>query len=173
MTDTTEQPNEETHSPPITTVLTELLEKGTQSMVTEMLAKSKRQEKREQKKEPPPPQFTSVTEWVTEWLAPVYRRSLDDQAKFRWDPQWWRYPEVVIRLEALWGAYEKMRLEGGPGLVVYFRDYLDPMMSVILSPEGPFHTYHKHEEKDDGPRMNMPEELPLTDPPVPDWLDRN
>lgn len=108
------------------------------------------------------PQYRSVTEWVEEWLTKVYIRPIEDEAQFRWDPQWWNYLEVVIRLEALWGSYEKMRLEGGPGMVQYFRDYLDPMMNVILSPTGPFFSYKAHKVTPDGPRPDMPAPLPVS-----------
>lgn len=82
------------------------------------------------------PFYSSLDQWVTDWLLPNYSRPLRDVSQFRWDPQWWRYSEVVMRLEALWASWEKMRLEGGPGIVTFFRDYLDPMMRVILRPAG-------------------------------------
>lgn len=88
----------------------------------------------------PRPVFTSVDQWVDGWLLPTYRRDVGSAGStglYKWDPEWWLYSEIVQRLEALWLSWEKMRLEGGPGMVVFFRDYLDPMMSVILSPEGP------------------------------------
>lgn len=109
--------------------------------------------------------YDNVGEWVTDWLLPSYSRPLDDVAKFRWDPQWWRYSEVVMRLEALWISWEKMRLEGGPAIVVFFRDYLDPMMRTILDPDGPFHTYNPHKEDRDGPREHLPEPLPHSQMP--------
>lgn len=115
------------------------------------------------------PQFKSVADWVENWLVVNYSRPLNDAAKYRWDPQWWRYSEVVIRLEAVWGSYESMRLEGGPGMVAWFRDYLDPMMAVILSPDGPFHAYKPHENDADGPR-EMPSPLPSTPLPLADWF---
>ncbi|MGO0605546.1 DUF4913 domain-containing protein [Brevibacterium linens] len=110
--------------------------------------------------------YANVGEWVTEWLLPTYSRPLDDVARFRWDPQWWRYPEVVMRLEPLWISWEKMRLEGGPSMVVFYRDYLDPMMRVILDPDGPFHTYNPHKDKPDATRENLPLPLPHTEMPA-------
>ena len=109
--------------------------------------------------------YDNVGEWVTDWLLPTYSRPLDDVAKFRWDPQWWRYPEVVMRLEALWISWEKMRLEGGPAIVVFYRDYLDPMMRTIMDPDGPFHTFNPHKESADGPREHLPEPLPHSEMP--------
>ena len=102
--------------------------------------------------EPFEPFYKSVDEWVTDWLLPNYSRPLRDASEFVWDPPWWRYSEVIMRLEALWASWEKMRLEGGPGMVAYFRDYLDPMMRVILDPKGPFHTYDPNKHDRDGER---------------------
>jgi hypothetical protein len=79
--------------------------------------------------------YPNVVEWVDEWLLPRYARSLKTH---RWDPQWFEYVEVVDRLEALWRAWEHFRLEGMTGMAVFFRDYLDPAMGVITSPDGPF-----------------------------------
>lgn len=111
--------------------------------------------------------YSSVDEWVTGWLLPTYSRPLRDVSLFRWDPQWWRYPEVIIRLEALWSSWEKMRRDGGPGMVVFYRDYLDPMMRVILDPNGPFHTYDPNKTTRDGER-ELPEPLPHSPLTVPD-----
>lgn len=122
----------------------------------------------EKSKEEKPWLFNDVGQWVEEFLLPMYRRPLDDAALFRWDPQWWRYPEVCMRLEALWGTWEKMRYEGAPGLAVWFRDYLDPMMREILSPVGPFHAYKPHE--DDGTERALPAQMPSA--PIPEGLFR-
>ncbi|WP_349829061.1 DUF4913 domain-containing protein [Brevibacterium litoralis] len=73
---------------------------------------------------------------------------------------WWEYSEVVQRIEALWLSWEKMRLEGGPGLVAFFRDYLDPMMNVILSKDGPFARYSPGRVQQD----RLPQ-LPSAPPP--------
>ena len=110
--------------------------------------------------------YGNVGEWVTDWLLPTYSRPLDDVAKFRWDPQWWRYAEVVMRLEALWISWEKMRLEGGPAMVVFYRDYIDPMMRPIMDPDGPFHTFNANKEPADGRRENLPQPLPHTPMPA-------
>lgn len=115
------------------------------------------------------PFYSSVDEWVEEWLLPSYSRPLDDPAVFRWDPQWWRYAEVVMRLEACWASWEKLRLEGGPGMVTFYRDYLDPMMQAILDPRGPFHVYRPKLDEPDGHR-EMPDPLPSQ--PVPPGLFR-
>lgn len=77
--------------------------------------------------------------WVVEWLLPHYRRSPKTR---RWDPQWWRYEEVATLLESLWETWEQMRWEGATGMVVFFRDYLWPVMDVITSDTGPLWQYN-------------------------------
>jgi hypothetical protein len=79
--------------------------------------------------------YENVVQWVDEWLLPRYARN---PKTHKWDPQWFEYVEVVDRLEALWRAWEHFRLEGMTGMAVFFRDYFDPTMIVITSPEGPF-----------------------------------
>lgn len=70
-----------------------------------------------------------------------------------------------MHLEALWISWEKMRLEGGPAIVVFYRDYLDPMMRTIMGPDGPFHTFNPHKKDPDGPREHLPEPLPHSEIP--------
>jgi hypothetical protein len=79
--------------------------------------------------------YENVVEFVDEWLLPRYAR---DPRSHVWDPQWFEYVEVVDRLEALWRAWEFLRLEGMTGMAVFFRDYMDPAMDQITSKNGPF-----------------------------------
>jgi hypothetical protein len=47
----------------------------------------------------------SVDEFVREYLRNVHRRHIAGRGEHRvWAAQWWKYDEVVIRLEALWCA---------------------------------------------------------------------
>lgn len=78
--------------------------------------------------------FANVEQWVQQWLLPHYRRNPKVR---RWDPQWWRYEEVSTLLEGLWQSWEYFRHEGPTGMIVFFRDYLWPVMDVITSDEGP------------------------------------
>jgi hypothetical protein len=77
--------------------------------------------------------FDTVGDWVEGWLVPLWRR-----APRRWCPQWWRHPEAAARLDAMWQAWEQLRLEPGVGPSVFLRDHLDPHMAVLTSDEGPF-----------------------------------
>lgn len=65
--------------------------------------------------------FGDVEQWVHQWLLPHYRR----------------YEEVSTLSEGLWQSWEYFRHEGPTGMIVFFRDYLWPVMDAITSDEGP------------------------------------
>jgi hypothetical protein len=109
----------------------------------------------------PRPVFTSVEQFVTERFVPVFCRP--EGGQFRWCAEWWRHPEAVSRLQALWHSWEVMRLEPGTGMAIWYRDYLDTQLPVLLGDTGPFHecTSRRHHD---------PRPLPLA--PVPGgWFD--
>jgi hypothetical protein len=88
--------------------------------------------------EPAPALFYATLEdFVREQLAPMYRRALDSPSR-TWCPQWWRHAEAISRLEALWRAWEHLRLDPATGMSVWFRDHADHHMAVLLDSEGPF-----------------------------------
>ncbi|WP_440711792.1 DUF4913 domain-containing protein [Herbiconiux sp. YIM B11900] len=103
--------------------------------------------------------FGSVDEFVREQLIEEYRRVVgpSGRAHRRWAADWWRYPEAVSRLEAIWRAWEHLRQDGATGSSVWWRDHLDPHMAVLMDVEGPF---------SDSKDQNDPgEKLPYTAPP--------
>lgn len=75
--------------------------------------------------------FGNVYEFVEQWVIPRYRRKSP-----RWDPNWFENIEALDRLEALWRAWEYLRLEGMTGMAVFWRDYFDPTMRELT--EGTF-----------------------------------
>lgn len=85
-------------------------------------------------------EYPNVGAWVDDWLLPRFRRELGG-SKRRWDPQWWRYEESGGALEALWQAWEHLRLQPGTGIAVFYRDYFYPLMDQITAPDGPFWNY--------------------------------
>ena len=87
--------------------------------------------------EPPPLIYATLEAFVTEQLAPLYRRNLNSQDR-TWCAQWWLHAEAISRLEALWRAWEHLRLDPALGMSVWFRDHLDHHMAVLLDAEGPF-----------------------------------
>jgi hypothetical protein len=81
--------------------------------------------------------YGSVDEFVREYLRHVYRRAINGRSRV-WAARWWEYDEAVIRLEALWRAWEHLRLDPATGMSVWFRDHADPHMAVLMDPDGPF-----------------------------------
>ncbi|MGZ6564499.1 MAG: DUF4913 domain-containing protein, partial [Solirubrobacteraceae bacterium] len=68
-------------------------------------------------------------------------------------------PEAVARLDALWRAWEHLRLDAATGLSVWFRDHADHHMTVLMAADGPF-------KGCDGAHSERPvEQLPSTPPP--------
>src|SRR5687768_12098473 len=82
--------------------------------------------------------FASVDEFVREMVVPIFRRKVGDRSPFRWPAEWWRHPEAVIRLEALWRAWEHLRLDPATGMSVWLRDHADHHLAILFSDYGPF-----------------------------------
>lgn len=106
--------------------------------------------------QPPKLVFGSAAEFFEKFLRMVYRRPVGHT--LRWSAEWWRCDEAVVRIEALWRAWESLRLDPATGISVWFRDHADPHMAILLSPEGPFAG-----AKD---RTSVGEPLPHTPPPA-------
>lgn len=112
---------------------------------------------------PPPLYYGSVDEFVREMIVPVFRRKIGDRSDFRWDADWWRHPEALIRLEALWRAWEHLRLDPATGMSVWLRDHLDHHLPILLSQEGPFGKAKDTSEHGDPLPYNPPPEGLFTD----------
>lgn len=99
--------------------------------------------------------------WVGEWLVPVVRRPL--KASALWCPQWWRHPEAVLRLDALWRAWEASRAEGGTAMSYWWVMHFDSQFSALSdATRGPFASCK------DGTHSAKLEALPC-EPPPEDW----
>ncbi|MBS2993348.1 DUF4913 domain-containing protein [Rhodococcus erythropolis] len=88
----------------------------------------------------PEPQmvFGSAEEFMRDWLAPTYRRQVTDTPSRAWCPQWWKHEEAVNRVEALWRAWEYLRLDAKTGMSVWWRDHADHHMEKLFAGDGPF-----------------------------------
>lgn len=95
----------------------------------------------EQEEQPEPELvFGSTAQWVENFLLPMYRRNMapNGAGSLNWCPQWWQHAEAIIRLEALWRAWEHLRLDGKTGMSVFMKDHLDHHMPVLMDGSGPF-----------------------------------
>lgn len=86
--------------------------------------------------------FGSTDEFVREYLIHVYKRRIDGRTAF-WSPRWWASAEANARLEALWRAWEHLRLDPATGPSVWWRDHADPHMRALMDITGPFSKENK------------------------------
>ncbi|MGW1674602.1 DUF4913 domain-containing protein [Streptomyces sp. NPDC002324] len=94
--------------------------------------------KKRGKKKPPPLVFPHVEAFVTDYFAPTYRRKINGSSAV-WCPEWWRHPEALQRITAIWRAWENLRHDPALGLSTWFLQHADPHMRVLLDPDnGPF-----------------------------------
>ena len=87
--------------------------------------------------DPPVPEFSSVYDFVDTHLIFIFARDTS-KPQFRWCAKWWLHGEAVSRFEALWRAYEQLRLDPGTGRSVWWRDHAGPAMAALFDPDGPF-----------------------------------
>ena len=124
--------------------------------------------------------YGSVDEFVREKLRYTYIRKVGPSAPYRWAGDWWRYPEAMGRLDALWRAWEALRLEGQVGMSSWWRDHADHHMRMLMAPDGPFTNSRDTNETaaawtkapggtaDERPLIGP---LPYTAPPVGMFID--
>lgn len=107
--------------------------------------------------------FGSVDEFFRGYLRPNYRRRIDG-TRTLWARDWWRYAEAVARLDALWRAWEHLRLDPRTGMSVWFRDHAEHHMSVLLSASGPFNGVGAGQNREHTNEAG--EMLPYLEPPT-------
>jgi hypothetical protein len=82
------------------------------------------------------PCFGSLEDWVVSVFCPTYvRRSTPS---FRWCGEWWRHPEAISRLEALWRSWEALRLDPLLGISSWYSGHLDHQLPILTGAAGPF-----------------------------------
>jgi hypothetical protein len=82
--------------------------------------------------------YASAVEFFAELLAQSYVREVNEGATFAWCPEWYKHPEALIRMEAVWRAWEHLRLEPALGISTWWLNHADPHMRVLMDKEGPF-----------------------------------
>lgn len=80
--------------------------------------------------------YPDVVAFVVDYLGPLYARDWAANREPRWCAAWCEHAEAVVRLTALWTAWEAARLEPG-GLLAWFRD-ADANMDRLGAATGTF-----------------------------------
>jgi len=90
--------------------------------------------------ETPTLSYASVDEFVREFVCPIFRRNVGEEgrADYRWSARWWESAEAIARLEAMWRAWEHLRMDASTGTSVWLRDHADHHLGVLMSPTGPW-----------------------------------
>lgn len=109
--------------------------------------------------------YPNVHEWVRLWLRFAYKRKIDGTQR-RWWAKWWQIDEALMRLEALWRAWEHLRLDPGTGMSVWWRDHADHHLAALMDTDGPFHGI----DGIDSPESTSKAQEPLPHIDAPDWL---
>lgn len=109
----------------------------------------------------PEPQlaYPDAATWVREWLIHNFKRRISVGRGHVWAGDWWRYPEAVSRIEAMWRAWEHLRLDPATGMSVWYRDHAEHHMRVLMDPDwGPFgqHGSETNDVTDPLPHENPP-----------------
>lgn len=108
------------------------------------------------------PYYGSVDEFLREYLRSVYQRGINGRSRV-WAARWWEYPEAVIRLEALWRAWEHLRQDPTTGMSVWWRDHADHHMPALMDPDGAFAGASAEADEN---RCRRGEPLPYDQPPA-------
>ena len=82
--------------------------------------------------------YSSAVEFFAELLAQSYVREVNEGATYVWCPEWYKHPEALIRMEAIWRAWEHLRLEPALGISTWWLNHADPHMRILMDKEGPF-----------------------------------
>ncbi len=82
------------------------------------------------------PCFGSLEEWVADVFAATYARR--STPTFRWCAQWWRHPEAIARLEALWRSWEALRTDPLLGIASWHASHLDQQLPILSDPTRHF-----------------------------------
>ncbi|SPT53474.1 Uncharacterised protein [Actinomyces bovis] len=112
-----------------------------------------------------PFQFPTLNDFVTGLIALIYERATSTATT--WCPKWWMHDEAVLRLTALWQAWEEMHVNEQPlATAKWLVYYADPIMGQLLSSEGTFKGCSV--ERGHQPRRPHPEAMLPCEPPPDD-----
>lgn len=82
------------------------------------------------------PRYTDCYEFFDEFLRNVIERRVNTEGAgrgLRWDPDWRRHPEIVLRMQSLWEAWEGARVSEVPDAMSnWWIHHLDPHLARML-----------------------------------------
>ncbi|MGW3623721.1 DUF4913 domain-containing protein [Streptomyces sp. NPDC000880] len=82
--------------------------------------------------------FGTLEEFVKDYLAPLLG-DRDTTHAAAWCPAWFRHPEALVRLNAVWRAFEYLKPDAALGLSNWWLHHADPHLSALMDPvTGPF-----------------------------------
>lgn len=96
------------------------------------------------------PRYSNCYEFFEEFLRNAIERRVNHEGAgrgLRWDPDWRRHPEIVLRMQALWEAWEGARISEAPdAMSSWWIHHLDPHLSRMLEGTyGPMSPDHDSE----------------------------
>ncbi|MEU1486419.1 DUF4913 domain-containing protein [Streptomyces sp. NPDC005752] len=82
--------------------------------------------------------FDSVAVFYDEYLAQILCRPVG-AGTLAWCADWWLHPEAIVRITALWRAFEYLRTDASLGMSNWWLHHADPHLGVLMDPRtGPF-----------------------------------
>jgi len=105
--------------------------------------------------------YSSLPDFVGEMVAPLYARSFEGRER-TWCPAWWKHPEAVVRLDAMWRAWEHLRKDPTVGMSSWLRDHGDHHMTVLMASDGPLKGCSPGKGHSDRDWRRLPLEQPPT-----------
>jgi len=107
--------------------------------------------------------WATLAEFVEQVIAPLCAQHLTGNGT--WCASWWDHEDARVRLEAVWRAWEVLRLEPTTGIARWLRDVADPQMDRLRDRDrGPFRACSE------GKHLAAPP-LPVEQPPAGFWHD--
>ncbi|MFD6095132.1 DUF4913 domain-containing protein [Nocardiopsis flavescens] len=82
----------------------------------------------------------NAVDFFENYFRHVYKRRVGVRNQYRWSARWWENAEALIRIDAIWRAWESLRNDPSTGISTWLRDHADYHMGILLSPDGPLAT---------------------------------
>lgn len=113
--------------------------------------------------EPPKTFYVNVLDFVMSYLSVIFGTETTQTAKRIWLNDWWRYPAVVSRINALWMAWEKSYKANQ--IETWFLHTAEPMMRMIMDKETGIFVHYVAADSSNLFIVRKGEKLPTVTPP--------